>query len=318
MNVLEDIQSFSRKYSNDILSSRLESIQCDEGNFDIEMFEIKPHDRPKKNRFTLLLVAGVHGLETIGVTVLLHFLSHLIEQAKWNEAIKRSLASARVVAIPALNPTGIFQGRRATSEGIDLMRNAPVSAEKPLPLLGGHSLSPILPYYKGTGELAQESRALIRAVNGLLETSDGMIALDLHSGFGMRDRLWTPWSMSTALPPHWEHYTAIQKALDDSFPGHVYTFEKQSDSYQTDGDLWDYLLLENQNRNGPLFLPLALEMGSWNWLKKAPWRAFSKIGWFHPIAAHRVQRACRRHTTLLDFLVSVSANSEKFFRQSLG
>ncbi|NBX17627.1 MAG: DUF2817 domain-containing protein [Proteobacteria bacterium] len=317
MNTLEEITSFTSRYRDDLMRSRLETVSCEDRNFDIQLLELKPHGRPQKNRFTLLLVAGVHGLETIGVTVLLHYLSHLIENARWNDALKRSLASARIVAIPALNPTGIFQGRRATAEGIDLMRNAPVAAEKPVPLLGGHQFSPMLPYYSGTGDLALESRALIRAVKNLLDTSSGMIALDLHSGFGARDRVWTPWSMSSALPPHWNHYLAIEKALNESFPDHVYKFERQSDSYQTNGDLWDYLLLENQNLGGPLFLPLALEMGSWNWLKKAPWRAFTKLGWFHPVAPHRVSRACRRHTTLLDFLVSVCANSEKFFGQEV-
>lgn len=314
MNVLDEVRAFTDRYRDDVVRSRLETILCDEGAFDIQLLEVKSHERNKRDRFTLLLVAGVHGLETIGVTVLLHYLTHLIETARWNEAVRKSLAAARIVAIPALNPSGIIQGRRATAAGIDLMRNAPVFAEKPIPVLGGHQLSPILPYYSGTGELALESQALIRAVKGLLESSVGLIALDLHSGFGARDRVWTPWSMSSALPPHWEHYLAIEKALNESFPDHVYTFERQSDSYQTNGDLWDYLLLENQRQGGPLFLPLALEMGSWNWLKKAPWRAFSKRGWFHPIAPHRVQRVCRRHTTLIDFLVSVSANAESFFK----
>ncbi|MEY3900703.1 MAG: hypothetical protein RL189_9 [Pseudomonadota bacterium] len=317
MTVLEDIRSFSSKYRNNIIHSRLETVSCDAGSFDIDLLEIKTSDKVHKDRFTFFLVAGVHGLETIGVTVLLHYLAHLIELTRWNKAFRNSLASARIVAIPALNPTGIIQGRRATAEGIDLMRNAPVSAEKPVPLLGGHRLSPMLPYYSGTGDLALESSALIRAVRELLHSSKGMIALDLHSGFGARDRIWTPWSMSSALPPHWDHYKAIETALNESFPDHVYKFEKQSESYQTNGDLWDYLLLENQNANGPIFLPLALEMGSWNWLKKAPWNAFNRLGWFHPMVPHRVQRTCRRHTTLLDFLVSVCANSESFFRHEV-
>lgn len=314
MNVLEDIRQFIIRYENDLIHSTLETISLNEQSFHIDIIELKSSEKPKKRRFTLLLVAGVHGLETIGVTVLLHYMAHLIEQARWNEGLRRSLNSARVVAIPALNPTGIFQQRRATAEGIDLMRNSPITAEKPVPLLGGHRLSPILPYYAGNGQLAAESRALISAVQSLLTTSQGLIALDIHSGFGARDRVWTPWSMSSAFPPHWDHYLAIEKALNESFPDHVYRFERQSEIYQTDGDLWDYLLLENQNAGGPLFLPLTLEMGSWNWLKKAPWRAFQKLAWFHPIEPHRVQRACRRHTTLLDFLVSVCANAESFFK----
>jgi hypothetical protein len=313
MNALEDVRNFINHYAEHLAQTPLEHIQTEDRCFEIQMLEVKPPVRPFQKRFTLLIVAGVHGLETIGITVLLHYLTHVIEHARWNDAVRESLRRVRLVAIPALNPTGISQNRRATAQGIDLMRNAPVYAESPVPLLGGQTLTPMLPYYSGNGELALESRALIGAVSKLLQTSTGLIALDLHSGFGARDRIWTPWSMSSALPPHWDNYVAIEKAFNESFPDHIYHFERQSQSYQTNGDLWDFLLLENQNSNGPLFMPLTLEMGSWNWLKKAPWRVFTRTGWFHPVAPHRVNRACRRHTTFLDFLVSVCANSEKFF-----
>lgn len=315
MRALEQIEKFKESYSTDIISTELATVSCSENKHVIESLEIASHAPHLEKEFSLLLVAGVHGLEWIGVTVLLHFLSHLIETTRWNRDARNMLGKARVVAIPALNPTGIAQNRRSTHEGIDLMRNAPIAAESPIPFLGGQSLSPLLPYYKGTGELAVESMALVATVQKLLRESKGLIALDLHSGFGARDRIWTPWAMSSALPPHWEHYTRLEQTLNDSFPSHVYKFEKQSDSYQTDGDLWDYVLYESMQQGDQIFMPLTLEMGSWNWLKKAPWQAFSKDGWFHPKAPHRVQRVCRRHVTLIDFLVSVCANGSDFFSQ---
>jgi hypothetical protein len=313
MRALEQIESFKRAYSNDIIATELATIRSLDNDFSVESIELAIHQHNQEKEFSLLLVAGVHGLEWIGVTVLLHFLSHLIETTKWNSDVRNMLSKARVVAIPALNPTGLARQTRSTHEGIDLMRNAPISAESPIPFLGGQTFSPLLPYYKGTGELASESKALISTVQRLLRESKGLIALDLHSGFGARDRIWTPWAMSTALPPHWKHYMQLEETLNNSFPSHVYKFEKQSDSYQTDGDLWDYVLYEAMQQSDQLFMPLTLEMGSWNWLKKAPWQVFSKTGWFHPKAPHRVQRVCRRHITLLDFLVSVCANGSVFF-----
>lgn len=314
MQALEQVSAFITRYRKDIIVTELASINCQDECFPIESIEIKSTRSRKNKEFSFLIVAGVHGLEWIGTTVLLNFLSHLIETARWNSDVEHMLQRARVVAIPALNPTGIRQQRRSNHEGVDLMRNAPISAESPVPFLGGQTLSPLLPYYKGQGELAVESRALIETVRTLLEHSTGLIALDLHSGFGARDRIWTPWAMSSAEPPHWDHYMTLEKTLNSSLPSHVYTFEKQSDSYQTDGDLWDFLLYESTQRNTKLFLPLTLEMGSWNWLKKAPWHALTKSGWFHPLAPHRVQRVCRRHRTLMDFLVSVCANGSSFFR----
>lgn len=314
MQALEQIASFKSTYSNDIFTKELTKVSCPEGEFTIELIEVATQQSDQEKEFSLLLVAGVHGLEWIGVTVLLHFLSHLIETTRWNQDVRNMLSKARVVAIPALNPTGIVRQTRANYEGIDLMRNAPISAESPVPILGGQSLSPLLPYYKGSGTLAPESVALVSTVQQLLRESKGLIALDLHSGFGARDRIWTPWAMSSAHPPHWENYKRLEATLNSTFPSHVYKFEKQSDSYQTDGDLWDYVLFESMQQREQLFMPLTLEMGSWNWLKKAPWRVFSKSGWFHPQAPHRVQRVCRRHITLIDFLVSVCANGSDFFK----
>lgn len=316
MSGLAEIQFFRERYKSELIFKSIDTVFCNEGSFEIPYIELKPTTAKVKGkeRFTLLLVAGVHGLERIGVTVLMHYLEHVLATSRWNSAVRSMLSAARIVALPALNPSGVHAGRRSNANGVDLMRNAPVQAETPIPFLGGQTLSPQLPYYRGRGEVEVESRALIGVVQELLDCSAGLIALDLHSGFGARDRVWTPWSMSSALPPHWDHYLTLEKALNESFPDHVYKFERQSQSYQTDGDLWDYLLIENQNRGGPLFMPLTLEMGSWNWLKKAPWRALSKMGWFHPVAPHRVQRVCRRHLTLLDFLLNVCANGKEFFK----
>jgi hypothetical protein len=82
MSVLNDITQFTSQYRDHLIRSRLETVYCDNTSFDIQLLELKGKSRPARERFTLLLVAGVHGLESIGVTVLLHFLTHLIETSR--------------------------------------------------------------------------------------------------------------------------------------------------------------------------------------------------------------------------------------------
>lgn len=62
--------------------------------------------------------------------------------------------------------------------------------------------------------------------------------------------------------------------------------------------------------DGPLFLPLTLEMGSWLWVRKNPRQLFSPVGPFNPILPHRLRRVLRRHLPLIDFLQRAVHNAE--------
>lgn len=58
-----------------------------------------------------------------------------------------------------------------------------------------------------------------------------------------------------------------------------------------------------EEKRSQVFLPLTLEMGSWLWIRKSPLQLFSRIGFFNPLPAHRLQRVLRRHLLWLEFLV---------------
>ena len=90
--------------------------------------------------------------------------------------------------------------------------------------------------------------------------------------------------------------------------------------YVINGDLWDYLYDEFVVQNGTenLFLPLTLEMGSWQWLRKSPLHLFQRHGLFHPLLPHRQQRILRRHFTLFDFLYRSLLYPEKWAKLSDG
>lgn len=262
-------------------------------------------------------VGGVHGLERVGTNVAISYLKTVLELLQWDKGVQHLLSKCRMVFLPLVNPAGMYAKTRANASGVDLMRNSPIEAElKPnLPLIGGHRFSNKLPWYRGAENqpMEREAAALEAFVRRELFKSPFSIALDLHSGFGMVDRLWFPYAYSKRPFEHIDAMFAMKLRLDRSLPNHFYLMEPQSKQYVTHGDLWDYLYLEHgkAGRSG-VFLPLTLEMGSWLWIKKNPRQIFSALGIFNPMIPHRLQRTLRRHLALLDFLLRAAVSHENW------
>jgi hypothetical protein len=260
---------------------------------------------------TLGLFGGVHGLERIGSQIIISFLNSLHQQLTWDKDLRKSFENFRIVSIPIVNPGGLVQSSRCNPNGVDLMRNAPVEATgKTYPLVSGHRYSPKLPWYRGQpGVLEKESQVLIDFVQKEMFSAPVSIALDVHSGFGMKDQIWYPYAKSKETFPLEKEALNLKGLLDRSYPKHIYKFEGQSDNYITHGDLWDYMYeLHVNNKN--TFLPLTLELGSWSWIRKNPLQFFSKVGLFHPVKEHRHARIMRRHILFLDLLARAVQNPE--------
>jgi hypothetical protein len=219
----------------------------------------------------------------------------------------------RLVFMPLVNPGGMLRGTRANPAGVDLMRNSPVDAADPVPILvGGQRISPGLPWYRGrAGEPMQpESQVLCDTVERELLARPHSIALDCHSGFGMRDRLWFPFAGRRAPFAGLADLHAMHAIFEETHHQHVYVIEPQSRQYLTHGDLWDHLVLKSDPSR--VFLPLTLEMGSWLWVKKNPRQFFSRMGLFNPLVGHRQQRVLRRHWPLLDFIVRAAMSAPRW------
>jgi hypothetical protein len=248
---------------------------------------------------------GVHGLERIGAEVVIAYLHSLVMRLQWDSTLHRQLESVRLVFMPIVNPGGMQLGTRANPRGVDLMRNAPVSALEPVPfLVGGQRLSARLPWYRGPalGPMEAESLALCEVVQTELLGRPFSLALDCHSGFGVTDRLWFPYAHTRAPIRHLAEMHALKSIFYQSNSHHRYIFEPQSQQYLAHGDLWDHLYQQASAHSERIFLPLTLEMGSWLWVKKNPRQLFSRHGIFNPLIEHRQQRVLRQHQMLLDFL----------------
>lgn len=270
---------------------------------------------PDPNLPAIGFFGGIHGLERIGTQVLLNFLRGLLSRLAWDKSLHHLLQDVRLVFMPLINPGGMLQSTRCNPNGVDLMRNAPVEAEGKVPfLLGGQRISPNLPWYRGRAGAAMEmeNQALCRIVQLELLTRPFSIAVDCHSGFGLRDRVWFPHAHSVHPIPNLADIIALQELFEESYPNHRYLFEPQSLHYRTHGDVWDYLYLQALQNANTTFLPLTLEMGSWLWVKKNPMQLFSRHGMFNPTAEHRLQRVLRSHTVWLYFLMRAASSYDNW------
>lgn len=251
------------------------------------------------------IFGGVHGLERIGTAVALAYLRSLVARLSWDSVLHRQLEGLRLVFMPLVNPGGMWLGTRGNPNGVDLMRNAPLDAVDPVPfLIGGQRIGPWLPWYRGPagGPMEAEGAALCRVVEEELLSREFSIAVDCHSGFGLRDRLWFPYAHSRMPIAHLPEVHALKEILDRTHVSHSYIIEPQSCQYLAHGDLWDYLYQRAAAQADRVFLPFTLEMGSWLWVKKNPRQLFSREGIFNPVILHRQHRVQRRHLALLDFL----------------
>ncbi|HEY4176402.1 MAG TPA: DUF2817 domain-containing protein [Kofleriaceae bacterium] len=258
----------------------------------------------------LFITGGVHGLERIGTEVATAWLTQLCVRLDWDAVLHDALARCRVVVLPVINPVGMARGQRANGNGVDLMRNAPEHPHGGTPLLGGHRISPLLPWYMGKrgAEMEPEASALVRRVEEDVFRSPFSIALDLHSGYGFVDRLWYPYARTREVLPDQPAIAALGRLLDETLPNHVYKFEQTAQSYTIRGDLWDYLYDQRRAHGGGTLLPLTLEMGSWAWVRKNPAQLFSALGRFNPVKPHRLRRTLRRHLPMIDFLLHATAS----------
>jgi len=314
---LEEIKELEDALANAPSTVRVEKlaeVPMGRWTFPIHGIVMGSQDRTKP---TFGIFGGVHGIERIGSRVAISFIRDIISQLKWDEDLNRRLEESRLISIPVVNPGGIALARRGNPRSVDLMRNAPVEADEPVTfLVGGHRISGALPWFRGKKNwgLEIESEALVNFVKREGFEAEALLTLDVHSGFGIKDRIWYPYAKSRTPFPGTPWADEFEGLLESNFPNHIYQFEPQSHNYLTHGDLWDYLFDLHQEVNKNFYLPLTLEMGSWMWVRKNPRQLFSYMGYFNPVLPHRRKRVLRRHQYLIELMWRAVRNHKRWLK----
>ncbi|MBX2986933.1 MAG: DUF2817 domain-containing protein [Bdellovibrionaceae bacterium] len=314
MKTLEEITEIERLTAPLGTLARTEVLaRADEGGLSLPIYKVT-FGTTDPAAPVLGLVGGVHGLERIGAQVCVSLLNSLSQLVLWDRNTQSVLEKVRVFFIPTVNPWGILTKHRCNPGGVDLMRNAPVEALGKVPwMLGGQRYSRRLPWYRGENgaPLQPEAQALVSAVEKEIRHSPLSITVDFHSGFGLQDRIWFPYAKTVEPYPDVGLMHSFTNLLERTYPHHFYRIEPQAVNYTTHGDLWDYLYDRHLEAKaaGP-YLPLAVEMGSWNWVKKNPFQFFSADGSFNPVKRHRLRRVLRRHNTFFEFLLRAISSPE--------
>lgn len=266
---------------------------------------------PNPSAPCLVLTGAIHGVERIGSQIILAFIKSLLRRVAWDKQLEETLENIKILAVPVVNPWGVANRRRANHNGVDLMRNAPISANNPAHhLYAGQTISSKLPWYRGNpNNMEQELQSLSAYILEHTQQSPTTIVLDLHSGFGARDRLWFPFAHHAKPPDNLHHFYLLYRQFRKSYPHYeLYQFEPQWHQYTTHGDFWDWMYQQHYGQSSNHFVPLTLELGSWLWVRKNPLQLLSFSQLFHPTKPHRIKRVQRRHTTLLNYLIQVLAN----------
>ena len=267
----------------------------------------------------IAFIGGVHGLEVIGTQIIITYLESMYQLLQWDSTITDQLKKVRLLFYPCANPAGMAMHRRSNANGVDIMRNAPVDGEG-IPsffLPGGHRLGSGIPWYRGEHKkpMQLETKTLNNFIKREMWDAPFAMAIDLHSGFGVKDRIWFPYAYSKKPFPRTAEVLALKKLLMKTYPQNKnkYNIEPQSQHYRAHGDIWDYLFMEHHElHNDKVFIPLCLELGSWLWIKKNPRQMFHSHGIFNPIIPHRLMRTLRGHLLLLDFLIRATISYEKW------
>lgn len=260
------------------------------------------------------IVAGVHGLETVGIRIVLDFLEYIIHKKSPGYLTEIEKGKVGLIVIPVLNPGGVAQKTRSNPAGVDLMRNSGIDAEMAPPFFGGQSWTNKLPYYRGKS-LEPESRTLFRYLSQYFFhlKSSVLPVLDVHSGFGTIDHVWWPYAKTKTPCLDTPVYEKIADFFANGRRHTRFKFGPQSETYTTHGDLWDrfydYFLDKAKVENlKSKFLPLTLEVGTWSDIKENPSKLFRKRGIFNPARENKFETITTYRDFLRDFVLLAQSN----------
>ncbi|MER1911482.1 M14 family zinc carboxypeptidase [Proteus mirabilis] len=131
---------------------------------------------PDKNLKEILVTAGIHGSETVGMLGLLYFMKDLVEKGDEIPALRWLYYNTRIRIIPVANPWGVSQlpKVRNNSRGVNINRNFDYLWDT-IPMANPGDAN-----YKGTAPFSESETAALRSWFGQF-ASRAVAYIDVHS-----------------------------------------------------------------------------------------------------------------------------------------
>ena len=89
------------------------------------LMKISAHAQRNDERPKILLIANMHGDETVGRELMLYLIRMLTMEYKQDDRITRLVNASQIFIMPSMNPDGFELGQRNNARGVDLNRNFP-------------------------------------------------------------------------------------------------------------------------------------------------------------------------------------------------
>ncbi|MCL8607652.1 succinylglutamate desuccinylase/aspartoacylase family protein [Proteus mirabilis] len=162
---------------------------------------------PDKNLKEILVTAGIHGSETVGMLGLLYFMKDLVEKGDEIPALRWLYYNTRIRIVPVANPWGVSQlpKVRNNSRGVNINRNFDYRwADVP-------QGSPGSAGYKGESPFSESETKALRSWFGKF-ASRAVAYVDIHS-MGI-------YTGSSAKPPH---FIGFCNSLSDPIANKIFT-----------------------------------------------------------------------------------------------
>ncbi|WP_368924713.1 M14 family zinc carboxypeptidase [Providencia sp. 1709051003] len=162
---------------------------------------------PDKNLREILVTAGIHGSEIVGMLGLLYFMKDLVEKGDEIPALRWLYYNTRIRIIPVANPWGVSQlpKVRNNSRGVNLNRNFDYLWDT-LPMTNPGDAD-----YKGTAPFSESETAALRSWFGNF-SSRSVAYIDIHS--------MGPYPGSSAKAPH---FIGFCSPLADPIANEIFT-----------------------------------------------------------------------------------------------
>ncbi len=303
---VKKIRILSEKFPELIKMELLDHIEHNGYRAPVYAFYIGHKPDPKLP--TVAFFSCFHGVEWIGGKVLSDYIEHIVRDINWDTDARANIAKINICGIPVVNPVGRIERTRQNARGIDLMRNAPVIAEKALFLLGGQKWSKNLPWYMGEG-IEKENQIVLNFLDENVFPSEFKITLDIHSAFLRHPRIWMPYASGKKVPDKEKKiFMEIKKYLYTIYKHHPYKYEKQTNLYSTHGDFWDYNFDNYLAKGKGTYLPLTLEISSYKWAIKNILSRWTMEAVFNPLDRRKGRDEYIKHMMIFDFIIKFAKN----------